>query len=310
MKEKYRILSIVGTVVCVAILVIGLIFVANKSKDKVVYATSVSFAGFSSGLEMCIDNELVISRDMVKILPESVTAIPQFTMRKSGDSVEEVIISNKYTFNSAGDYILTCRVKSSKEYYRTDTMLIKVVNNPTTSTNLYIAKIFNYYLYVEDEIDLSHLIETRCPNVTNVVVHCSDHLSYNNSKISVLKAGTATIKIELIYDSVTITDSFTFEVKSKRSSGNVNLVLMNQGQTIPNNTLEVELSNNNILLDYTITNLDTQEIYCWTDSDIIEVINFRCPTIILTPVNVGTAIVYVRVVDYPNLIFEISITIV
>ena len=310
MKEKYRILSIVGTVICIAILVVGIIFVANKSKDKVVYATFVNFAGFSGGLEMCIDNELVISRDMVKILPESATAIPQFTIRRSGDSVEETIISNKYTFNSAGEYVLTCRVKSSKDYYRSDTMLIKVVNNPTTSTNLYIAKVFNHYLYVEDEINLSYLIETRCPNVANVVVHCSEHLSYNNSKINVLKAGTATIKVELIYDSVAITDSFTFEVKPKQDNGNVHLVLMDKGQVIPDNTLEVTLSSNNISLEYTISNLDSQAIYCWTDSDKIEVVSFNVPNIVLKPIKTGNLIVYVRVVDYPNIIFEISITIV
>ncbi len=309
MEWKSRILSIFVTI---AIIVgIGACFIVFlKDDNKHIYAESIEFVSLTGSFEMSIDSQLVIDNTMVKIIPNNQNLVPEFTIKKSGSSVERVITEGKYTFEEIGRYILTCKVKASKKYYLEDTLRINVVQNPTSSTSMYINKLPNIDLYVEGVVKLSSLVQTVCPEDTKVDVVCDKRCSFDNNRLTLLQEGVANIDISLTYDGIKICKTVAINIKPKIEQEDIGLVLTIGSQIVDNNKVEIKLTEFVTGINYYITLEDEQEIECWTYSENLQVIRYNVPLIELLTLRKGEAVLYIRPINYPQLIFEVMITII
>ena len=120
MKGICRILSVFATL---SILVVGGILLTkalNKPKDNTVYATHISFETLAGSVELYINNNLVLDNNLIKVEPSNCSFSPEITIKKQGEGEECLIIGTKHSFNSIGKYVLTCKIRSSKNYYIQD----------------------------------------------------------------------------------------------------------------------------------------------------------------------------------------------
>lgn len=310
MNKKCRILSICVVVIAIVVAVVAIFKTFNKHEKLVVYAESVSFTTSVGGLEMCINNELLIDESIITVSPSNCSFKPEFVI-KSDHFEDKIIKTGKYSFASKGIYILECRVKCSDEFYVKDSLKITVVDSKTITTNIYIGKLSMKTIYIDDEIPLTSLVELDYPALSSVDVECSQHISYNDGKFKALYDGIATINIFVTYDYITICENVKLAIKLPISETGVDLILSVNNSILTSNQLEIDYSPFNFAINYELTNLEhNQVIDCWTDSEHISVVSFNAPSIILTPLSVGEAIVYVSPEDYPDIVFEIVISII
>ena len=310
MKKKCRILSVCVVVACVVISAIAVVKALNKDEKYVVYAESVSFTTSVGGFEMCIDNQLLIDESIITISPSDCSFKPEFVI-KCSSAEDKNIKMGKYTFASKGNYILECKVKSGKDYYAKDTIKITVVDSPTTTTNIHIDKLPMQTIYIDDEISLTSLAGLDYPTLSTINIECSEHVAYSEGKFKALYDGIATINISITYDYITICETVSLVVKVPIAESGVDLILSVNNNILTINQLQITYSPFNFTINYKLTNPEhNQVIDCWTDSEHIKVVSFNAPSIILTPLSIGEAIVYVSPIDYPHIMFEIVITIV
>ena len=312
MKNKCRILSIFVVSVLAVFLTICIAMIKNKkyNEEKIVYAETINFITLAGGIEIYEENELIISNDFVKVSPSDCTFFPSFSITKSGYE-EEYINTGRYTFSSCGKYTLKCSIKSNKNYYIHDSIVINVVDNPLSTTAMYIQKQPSLIRYVDDSVSLSSLVNMVYPVDSKVEIACNENVDLVNGNIVMLKEGVGSIDIFLTYENISICKNISFVIKPSLSESGVTLVLTYNGNIVENNRLEIAYSTLSISLSYELVNLyNNQFIECWTNSDIIEIVSYDAPLIVINALDVGEAIVYVRAEAFPEKVFEIVITII
>lgn len=312
MKKKCRILLIFVNIIIFAGLGVCLIGIFNKPKAKNIYASSVQFKSSFKTIELYNGNYLEISNNMVNILPSNCTYAPIFTIREYTEKEEtaKIIQLGELSFNTTGRYVLTCKIPTSDKYFTKDNLVINVVDEPKESTSIYINKLQSITMYEEDKINLNTIAKVVCPQSANILVECSPHLSYSNQILTALTAGIGSFKVCVVYDSIIVYKSFNINIKPKLVESDINIILNFKNEIVVNNTIETTLSNRSLSIDYEITNLESnQQINCYTDSNIIEILNFDTPTIVINTLQRGEAIIYVAPLAYPDAIFEIILII-
>lgn len=312
MKRICRILSIGLGVLLIVILAVSISIIIKKSdKNKIIYAETIKFSTQIGSFEMLIDNELVLDVGSVKITPSNCSFQPTFTIKKSTEDDEITIVGNRYLFETAGKYTLYCKVKSGKNYDIKDSMTINVVSHITSNTSMYITKLPLQTFYVDEIVDLALLAEVKAPNSSEVILSGSEHISIQDGNIKAIKDGVATLDIKVSYENISIVETVSFIIKPKIQDTGIDLILSVNGNVLEQNTLEIAYSQFSFAIDYELTNLEhNQNITCWTDSNIINVVSFNAPIIVLKPLNIGTATIYVSPEAHPEVEFEIIITII
>ena len=311
MKRKCRNLSIAVVSVLFVVVFVCMVAIFNKPKGAIIYADTINFTTTIGSFEMFIGNELVLNESLVQINPSNCSVKPKFTIRKSGEDEERDITTNRYLFSEAGKYILTSKVKVDKDHYISDNINITVVNIITEDTSMYIDKLPLQTVYVEEEIELTKLAKLHYPILGEIKVSCSEHITYSQGKINAIKDGAASIDVIIKYENLIIMETIPLIVKAKVEDTGTNLIVSVGGNIVENNRLELTYSQFSFAINYELTNLEhNQEINCWTDSDIVSVISYNAPTIVLKPLSFGEAIIYVSPIDHPSIVFEIIITIV
>jgi hypothetical protein len=95
MNFKCRILSIIVSVVFIIGSIICCTVIFNKKNDTVIYATNISFNGLIGGIDLYIDNDLIVNENMINIEPKDCNIKPIFTINKYGDDEEFEILNNR-----------------------------------------------------------------------------------------------------------------------------------------------------------------------------------------------------------------------
>lgn len=310
MKVKCRILSMCVVVVLAIALISGIFITINKNKDKDIYAKSLKFSGLIGGVEIYIENELIIDDNLVTVSPANCSFKPEFSIKKSGDDESVAVDKGKFLFETNGKYTLSCRVKSSKNYYLIRSISITVVDVPTDDTNIYVKKLTDATMYVEDKIDLLSVAEIKCPNSVKLDLICNENISIENNIVTAIKEGLGQIDIVVRYNNISICKTIFIIVKPKLTKDNIELKLTIGGQAI-NNNIEIEYSEFNFMMNYELTNLEgNQSINCWTDSNIVSIVSYNSPIIEMLMIDKGKAVVYVSPLSYPEIVFEIVINII
>lgn len=307
MKIKCRILSIFATAILSIITLVSIVIIARKEDNTTIYAESINFVDSIRSAEIFIDNKLILNDSLVCIEPDNCTLKPEFVVKKYGSNNEELITDGSYSFPSTGRYTVYCQVKSSENYYKKDNMNLTVVDTPSSTTAMYINPDESITMYNDDEIELSSIVHTHCPSVANMKVTCSEHLNVEDNIITALKEGVGTIDITLSYHNLVINQSFSVVIKPKTVESDIRLKLYSTKpieDVITINSLECELE-----LCYELLNVDSQQINCWTDSDIFEITSHSAPIITLNPKCSGEAILYISPIDYEDVIFEVVVRI-
>ena len=110
---------------------------------------------------------------------------------------------------------------------------------------------------------------------------------------------------------ITICQEISFAVKPSVINAEVILKLTVGDEVLANNVVEKQYSEFSFDIGYTLVNLDrNQAIYCWTESDVVEVIKFNSPTIRLRALGKGSATVYIKPIERPDITFEIIVNII
>ena len=308
MKNFCRILAI-----CVAsvVLVIAGILVVNalrQPKGKILYATDVEFLTLSGGMEMLIDNDLVLDQSMVKISPQNCEFAPEFTVKKFGAIKESSVTDGKVVFTETGRYTISCKVKSSESNYVVDKITIKVVDEPNDSTAMYVTKL-DFDIKVGQSIALNEVAQIYPMGKVSKIV-CSENVEYSNETVTAINLGDATIDIFVTSDNLTISKRICFTVAEGVGVGDVGLKLKIGETEIVDNIVEIEMSNFNFAISYEIVGIDTQNILCSTDGDILSVISYNAPEIILKPLNLGETMIHIVLVEDESIQFDIVIRII
>lgn len=307
MDMKCRILSVIVIAVSLIVTLISIIVVANKKDNKVVYAESISFNSDISGFEMLIDNYLVIDKSLVTITPENCTFEPEFSITKSSKGEEVVVQEGRYKFSETGKHVLKCKVKIAEEYYWYDQISITIVESSSDTTSMYIKELQNTILYVEDMIELDNVIKLKCPTNTIVTYNYDNYISISNNIITAITPGLANVEVILNYNNILISSKFSVIVRPKIIESEINIRFSVAGNVLDSNIIELKLDKYNFAINYELTNTDFQTIDCYTDSDIVTIISFDAPIIIINANKVGEATIFIRPTNYPNTIFELVV---
>ncbi|MBQ7880278.1 MAG: hypothetical protein IJ358_00325 [Clostridia bacterium] len=310
MKIKCRILSIAVVAVAAVASIVSAVKISRKTNDRVVYADSISFCGMIGGAEIYIDNELVVDDNLITITPSDCTVTPEFTIKKSGNSEEVEISESKYTFTSAGKYTLACKIKANENYYLKDTIALTVVDNPSTTTSMYIKQENKISLYVDDEIDLSSVAKTICPADATVEISCDENLSINNDIVTAINSGLGKIDVVLKFDNIVVCKTISIIIKPKIIENDIALRLTVGAKKIENDTIEIKHSKLSFTMAYELINIDNQFINCWVNDDVVKILNCNPMIIELLPLEIGETILYISPVGYDSIVFEIVIKII
>ncbi len=308
-----RILSIfVVSIVFLAVVCISVFIFTRPKKDKTQYATDIEFVTMIGEIEISIDNYIVVDDSMVKILPNNCEFDPEFTVKEYGQSEDSAVIidNGKYLFNKECKYTLSCRVKSSAYNYVKDSIVINVVEDITAETDMYILPINYGDIYVEDVVFVNELINIKAPSQAVISIIGSEHFEITENLIKVIDEGDGSLDVYVTYDNFTISTSIEVDVKPKITINNTNIVITYRGNIVDNNIVEVDYTPLSDSFNYKIPNMDTnQEIDCWTDSNLLQIVRYNSPTVVFKTLGVGTANIYISPIKYPNVIFEIIIVI-
>lgn len=306
MKLKCRILSIIVTSALFIATLICCIIALNKQKDEIVYADNVCFDGIIGGIELYIDNDLLLSDNMVKVEPSNCTKQPLFTIKKYGDDNETQITNNKYTFDDIGRFILKCKIPSSEKYYVTDTISITVVDSPTDNTYMYIdAK--DKLMYVDDVISLTDLATIVAPNNADINISCSKNLQIIDNNIVAINTGSGSVSIVIEYNNIKIHKTFNIVIKPKTVASDIQLRLYYGASVLTNNIMEINSLEYDVAINYMLLNIDNQLVNCWTSDNVVEIISSNPDALIIRPKTCGETIVYVSPLEYENIVFEVII---
>ncbi len=305
MNLKCRILSIIVTSALFIATLICCVVAFNKKNDKIIYATNISFNGIIGGVELCIDNDLLLSDEMVSIEPSNCTEQPTFIIKKYGNDDETEIKNGKHTFNDIGRYILKCKVPSSEKYHVTDTISITVVDSPTDNTYMYIdAK--DGLMYVDNVVPITELATIVAPNSADINISCSNNLRIVDNNVTAIKDGTGYISVIIEYNNIKIHKTFNIIIKPKTITSDIQLKLYYGGNII-NNTINITSNEYSTMINYILTNTDNQLINCWTNDNVVKVDSFNPDSIVLTPITNGETIVYVSPLESLDIVFEIIV---
>lgn len=312
MKKICRNLSIGLGVITIVILAVSISLIARRSKgSRIIYAETIRFSSTIGSFEMLIDNELIVDAGLVQITPSNCSFQPMFTIKKSTEDSEIAIVGNKHSFETAGSYTLYCKIQSNENYYITDSINIKVVSNPTKDTSMYINKLPLQTFYVDDIIELEKLAEIYAPNSSSVALAGDEYTTIEDGTIKAIRDGVAILDIKVTYENITIVETISFIIKPKIQDTGVDLILSINGNILEQNNIEIPYSQFNFAINYELTNLEqNQNINCWTDSDIVGVVSYNSPIIILKTLGIGTATIYVSPTLHPEVVFEIIVTII
>ena len=312
--KSSRILSVFVILVCVVVaIILGAIFFVVPQKPKDVHAKSINFVTKSGGFEICKSNEILVDYYIVEISPSNCTFKPEFLLKRTGEKDEDAlgVALGNMTISEIGSYELICRAKSGKNSYVKDRVKIKVVDEPGENTGMYISKKNPAGIYVDDSLNIDEVIHTISPIGAQLAISTSPHFVLDGQTLVAMMEGLATVDIRLSYDGITIVDQFMYTIKPRKSESANQLILTVNGTMLDNNEVQVEYSTFNQSISYYITNLYSQEVECYTDSELISIKNrYNFTTIIFTTLGRGEAIIYVSPTDFPQLRFEILIRIV
>lgn len=310
MKRICRILSLIVSLICLIVTVMIVVKVVNKPKSKTIYATDINFVTPSGGVIMYKNNELVVSKSMVNILPKHCKLEPEFQIKKHGEEEIKNITSSSYKFTEEGKYTLICKIQGGKDYYIDDKLTITVVDVPDESADVYIKKLNFDSLMVGDCADLNNMFKLVPSTNNNLRVETSEHLRYENGKIYVEDGGYAWINIFVTSEGFTIRKTISLNILSKPESSEGMLKITIGNTVLDRNEIEIEYSEFNFVINYELVGMSNQYIACWTDGDVVEVISFNPPTIIIKPLKTGATTIYVSPLEHPSIALEIVVTII
>ena len=311
MKIKCRILS----VFVISVLLIGVVAVAvivgKRNKDNTKYATSVNFTSIAGSVEMYIDNKLIIHENLVEVLPSNCTFKPEFTIKKSGTDDIIPVTADSYTFSSSGKYTLECKVKSGKNYYTKDSIIINVVDTPDEDTDMYIKSLQNDLFCVGDKLNINSIAEIKSPSSADIKINCSENIAYEDGIITAINSGIAKLEISLTYDGIVVAKGIELNINPRLNKDDFEFKLSVGGSVLATNEIQINISQFDFMINYELKYIDDdQQILCWTTSEIIEIVSFDAPNITLKTLNVGEAVIYVSPANYPSVVFEILVSIV
>ena len=276
-----------------------------------VYAESINFTTKVGSFNVIIDNVLILNDNIVEITPTNCAFKPIFTIKLNGADDETLINSNQYVFNTAGKHTLIAKVLSGENYYLRDSIYITVTNTPTATTSMYIGNLLQTSMKVGDKLDINTLLDLKYPTSANLKVECNDNIEVAQNQIIAINEGMANINVYITYDNITISKNLSFNIKPKDEDSGIELILWIDNEEVDYNNVQIEYSPTSTLINYELTNLgDAQDIYCWTESNIIQVSSYFTPTIIIKPLSMGEAVVHIRSLHDSNIEFDIIISII
>jgi len=309
MNIKCRILSVFIVIISAVVIGISAIVINRKQDNETIYAESINFVGNISAADIYINNALVLDNKLINVEPNNCTLNPELEIKKRGGESKSISM-DKYYFDEAGIYTITCKILKNKNYYIKDTIKITVVESLTEDLSMYIKHKASNIFYIEDTINLSQVAEIVGPENAEIDLKCSTNLLLNNDAVTAIATGYAQIEIMLSYNNIKILNTIPLIIKPKAVVSDIALKLISNGKVIQNNEIEITKSKFNLSVIYELINIDNQQINCWTDSSIIEIIGFDSMMIELKTLDIGEGIIYVIPVDYPQVVFEIVVKIV
>jgi len=309
MNIKCRILSVFIVIISAVVISISTIVINHKQDNETIYAESINFVGNISAADIYINNALVIDNGLINVEPNNCTLKPELEIKKRGGESKSISMG-KYYFDEEGIYTLTCKALKNKAYYIKDTIKITVVESLNEDVSMYIKHKSNNIFYVEDTINLSQVAEIVGPENAEMDLRCSTNLLLNNHEITAIGEGYAKIDVILSYNNIKILNTIPLIIRPKAEGSDILLKLTSYGDVLQENEIQITKSKFNFAIVYELIGIDKQQINCWTDSDIIQIISFDSMMIEVKTFSVGDAVIYVSPVDYPQVVFEIVVKIV
>ena len=304
------IIASITAIACIACYFIAI----NKNKSNVTYAKSINFTNGTGGCELLIDNQLILNNSLLTIQPANCSFSPEYSVTKYGSkSTEDIKVNgDNYKFNNSGKYIVKCSIKSG-EYdsnYTSATMTIKVVDTPTSSTNMYIKPTGKSVIHLGETLDISTFADITYCKEASINILTNECLKYSNGNITAVKEGLGSIEIYLKLLDVYIYHKLDIQVQSKIEY-NTKEIEFTLGDNIYNNndTLNISLSTESYCLSYTLLNYVNQQIECTTDNDNISIITVDTPIIMFNTLQVGTSTLYITPYENCNITFKIYIVV-
>lgn len=311
MNKLCRNLSIWIVAVLFVIGIICGIKIFAKQKEASIYATDISFSTTVGSFEMLVDNMLIIGDDAITITPSNCSFKPRLMLQKE-NAEDSIIVNNKIRFETSGKYTLYCIVPRNNEYNVSDSITINVVNSITEDTSVYIKKLPSQEIHVGDVLNVEDLVELKGPTSSQIIVSSSDSCAeITDGNIKAIKDGVANLEIFLTYDHITILKQILITISPKVEDSGIDLILSVNNNVLNTLVIEMEYAPYSFAINYELTNLEyNQNINCWTEGDVVEVVLYDSPIIILTPLSAGQTTVYVSPEDYPSIVFEIIVRII
>ena len=303
MKNKCRILSILAIIAMAVISAICFYLAREKAKNVEVYADSVIFKTGARGFEVYIENSLTLNSNCVTIEPSNYTVKPTFYVSKYSSRNEMEEVKETCNFDTAGKYLITCKVPTSLTTYTSDTLLITVVNNPSSQTPVYI-KAVKHEIYTGQAEEIDNIVDIKSPS-NNITINSSNGLEVQNGYISSSSAGSKNLYVNAEYLNIQVNCRIEINVKEKQKE---QLVLKSGGNVVK----ELILHNDDDvdMFTYQILNSKMQVITCEVDNDVVKIVSNNSPTILLKANKLGECTLKITLTSNPNIVFEVKIYVI
>lgn len=304
MKIKCRILSIIGVLILAGASAYFLKVAWDKSTSYTeVIATDMMFDTGARAFDMYINNKLVLSEDCVRLKPEDCTQSPEFFVAKYSSRDETTEVRQNYKFEDTGKYLVTGLVQVSPTYSLKDYLLVTVVDSPTEHTPVYIQPLARK-IYCGERTKISELLRIKCPSGqiqisgTSGIAVDGDYVISNHSGAQSLFVQAEHLKIKVFYQlDLTVIDKLPAKLELNYGGSRVE-------------ELTFRHTDDTEMFTYQIVNAKLQTIICTTDSDVIRVISFDSPAILIKTLKAGECKLKITLVDDPSVVFEVKITVI
>ncbi len=317
MKRKCRILLIF---VVIGLISVGVFFCLlaynkHKSRNKAIYATSIQFIEGARNYEVCIDNSIILTKDIITTTPFNYSLDIIFEVEKVYNPNEippvEIELDVPFNFSTTGKYRITCKAISGpeKDNVITDYIYISVVAEPTSTTTMYI-KDKQASITVGETLNLDKIVNIAKPAIAEMSITCNENISCANNKVTAINKGAGKLDIKLKYYNLIICDTVVINIKPIIEASDLSLSVIYGKNTYTNNDIiTITKSNYSINLNYIINNCENQEVICWSDNG-LQIVSTFSSLIIVNASSIGEFNVFISPKDYPDIVFKIVLDII
>lgn len=316
MNKKCRILLIFVVIGLISVGVFFCLLAYNKYKsNNTIYARSINFVEGARNYEICIENSIILNKDIVTITPSNYSFDITFEIKKTYNPdktpATTIKLDTPLKFSTTGKYRITCKAISGSEEnnFITDYIYISVVANPSDTTTMYI-KSKEITLTVNSSISLNEAVNITKPAIAETNILCNENISFSNNTLTALNVGAGIVDIKLKYYSLILYKQVAIAIKPIIEASDLSLTITYGTQLYnDNDTITIIKTNSTINLNYIINNCDNQQINSWCDNG-LQILPSFPPSIIVKADTVGAFNLYISPKDYADIIFKVILNIV